>query len=361
MSGITLAIHLGVPLGIREALDLVLSPQKCEYLYRSPGHEDPGPLPRPVQVGPLMIQQVSHILYLSAAITEQPLVRQRVRKAQRLVAALLPILGARPLPPQVLDRIYSTSVAPALLYEQSTASATKRTRATLRREDTVMRAAIQATARMPHRPPILPAAMPRTVNRLLRVARVRYLGRVLRRPEGHPLRRASTLDLGRRNVGRPCFAFRDTVAQDMERLAEPPEGWPALLQSRLRTATYLRNVEPTENSSGEEDVHAMDFTAIHVEEEDWEGKTRVGAAGGHRYSGPHPPKENLTEKHRKCIICRVWKFTGNMSTNMETHMPELMKKKMTKARACELNAEPYKGGLRFWDASEFEEKLSNVR
>ncbi|KAK3916416.1 LINE-1 retrotransposable element ORF2 protein [Frankliniella fusca] len=52
-------------------LHLQLNPRKCEYLLRWPGWEDPDPdpLPRPIRIGGLEMQQVESLLYLGAFIS----------------------------------------------------------------------------------------------------------------------------------------------------------------------------------------------------------------------------------------------------------------------------------------------------
>ncbi|KAK3924607.1 Transposon TX1 uncharacterized 149 kDa protein [Frankliniella fusca] len=238
-------------------LHLQLNPRKCEYLLRWPGWEDPDPLPRPIRIGGLEMQQVESLLYLGAFISShlsrQGGVRHRVHRAQRTVAALLPTLREHTLPYAVLERLHATTILPAMAYELSTASDTQRSRATLRRENDVLLQAVLDTGRRPHLPPPgvrRPQAV--SVVRAVRKARISYLGHIRRRPPGYPLTIASRLDLGRKKVGRPCFTFSTSVAKDMARLPEPPGGWGGLLRDRRGLQGYLKGAVEEMDSSEDE-------------------------------------------------------------------------------------------------------------
>ncbi|KAK3907141.1 Transposon TX1 uncharacterized 149 kDa protein [Frankliniella fusca] len=230
---------------------LALNAHKCEYLVRQPGAA-PG-APRVAHLAGLDIPWVDQLVYLGALVTStlfrQPGIYHRVRKAQRTVAAILPALRAHPLPGSVLRRIHTTVVRPPIAYELSTGSDTQRTRASLRRADGVMRAALEGTAR-PGRPVPVPPA--RSITRAVREARVKFRGHIARRPAGHILPRALAFDLHRRKIGRPCFTFRTSLAADLARLPAPPEGWAALLEQKEALARYLRDVEPDVESSEED-------------------------------------------------------------------------------------------------------------
>ncbi|KAK3917572.1 Transposon TX1 uncharacterized 149 kDa protein [Frankliniella fusca] len=250
--------------GLRE-VGLQLNPRKCEYLVRQPAI-DPLPLPRPVRMAGLEIQRVAGIIYLGAHITNaldrQPVVYHRIRRSQRSLAALLPAIRERGLPLPVLDRLHTSIIRPSLEYELALASSTQRSRASLRRQDGVIREALRATALRvrPGRLPPPPPGPVRSASRGLRIARVAWRGHIERRPAGHPLRRALAFTLGRKKVGRPCFTFNTTLAEDMARYPPPPQGWPALFQDKAALARYLRDT-PTLVVSSDEEEEADDAPA----------------------------------------------------------------------------------------------------
>ncbi len=85
------------------------------------------------------------------------------------------------------------------------------------------------------------------------MARVAWRVHIKRRPAGHPLRCALDFTLGRKKVGRPCFTFNTTLAEDLARYPLPPQGWPALFLDKAALARYLRDTPTLVVSSDEEE------------------------------------------------------------------------------------------------------------
>ena len=132
----------------------------------------------------------------------------------------------------------------AMAYELCTVASTKQGRMSLKRQGGVMPAAIFKKRRNPRgRPPDLNRIRRATITSVVRQARVMYYGHILRRPEGHHLRRAMDLDLGRRKVGRPCFNFPTSLREDLARFSAPEEGWEVLPQQKRKAARYLCRVK----------------------------------------------------------------------------------------------------------------------
>ena len=69
-----------------------------------------------------------------------------------------------------------------------------------------------------------------SLSRAVRLARIHYAGHIARRPEGHLLQRVKDLRAPWCKVGRPCYTYSSTLAQDLAAGYDPPpiEGWPAL-------------------------------------------------------------------------------------------------------------------------------------
>ena len=127
------------------------------------------------------------------------------------------------MPPKLLHRFFKTIVLPACAYELATHASTKRGRTSLRREAGIMYRAMIATARNPAAGQGLTARHyhQASITRAVRHSRLRLQGHILRRPAGHPLRRALELDLGRKKVGRPCFTYNEAIQRDIS-LVPPP-------------------------------------------------------------------------------------------------------------------------------------------
>ncbi|XP_052131638.1 uncharacterized protein LOC127751707 [Frankliniella occidentalis] len=234
-------------------LTLEIKFAKSEYLFRKPAFDDPEPIPRPIAIGDVNLQQVEKIIYLGAAITNQldrrPIIKHRIQKTQRSAAVLLNSLRRHPLPISVIKRFHTSIILPATNYELATVSSTKATRSKLRRENAIIYKSLLATARPPH--VVIPANDAPSVNRSIRAARIMYRGHILRTPPGHPLRLAYDLNLGLKQ-GRPCYDYVKSLEQDMDRLPEPPEGWAELLLNKIATKNFLKETRDQDYSSEEE-------------------------------------------------------------------------------------------------------------
>ncbi|KAJ1528934.1 hypothetical protein ONE63_007303 [Megalurothrips usitatus] len=250
-----------IPLLQRFTMEINFS--ESELLVRQPGHTGEG-LPRQVRIAGHLFQQVRRIVCLGAVIGEgldrQPMVHQRIRRAQRGAAALLPTFHRHPLPVRLVYKLYRTIISPALSYELCTAASTVRSRATLQRESAVLLNGLLGTARG-GTPALTPQELGESsLARAVCRARIRYYGHIIRRPQGHILKSAFHLRLGWLMQGRPCFTYKDSLKRDLRRFPRPAEGWRRLLRSKaaaslhLQRAPFLDQQEEEEGTEVEGDV-----------------------------------------------------------------------------------------------------------
>lgn len=252
-------------------LGLEVNQAKCQILLRGPDAEPPQPGER-MDLGPIQVPRVESIVYLGSLITtglgRNTVVQHRTRKGAVSTASILPALQRNPLPVRLIARLFQAIVLPSAAYALSTASAVSQQRAHMRRRSNTMLTSMLATARRPRRG--LQELTPEQRRRLsltgaVRRLRVRYWGHVLRRPQGHPLRRALELDLGWKKVGAPCHTFLTSLMQYVRRLPPPPQGWDALATDKTALARYVDEVDQEFQSTGsEEDSEDEDRREVEV-------------------------------------------------------------------------------------------------
>lgn len=218
------------------AIGLTVNAKKSNILLRDP-IQCHSPLAEEVLINGKHIKVAATIkylgIYLSADLHRRGTVMHRIQAAYRTLYMLMPFLKRHRLPMDTLLHIYHTVIAPTALYGLKVATLVKRNRQSLRRMECAMIKLLGSIARQSvsvNDANIQSTLRHRTINRKIRIQRLKYWGHVSRRPGLHVLQRAMKYSIpGKKKVGRSIYTWNTSLQRDLRRTRD--RDWDATIRN----------------------------------------------------------------------------------------------------------------------------------
>ncbi|XP_058827778.1 uncharacterized protein LOC131687699 [Topomyia yanbarensis] len=155
--------------------------------------------------------------------------------------------------------IYNTVIAPAMLYGTKVSTLTKRSRQQLAKYEKLIVKDIWMNCRKcdNRKLNVRKELNGKTINRRVRVGRLKYYGHIIRRNNKHPLKLAYKMEFEKKKEGRPSYTWKDSLTQDFNKFNEiGGKQWEDLAKDKMKLKQKVEEIykmEDSEISDGEEE------------------------------------------------------------------------------------------------------------
>lgn len=194
-------------------------------------------------------------IFLTSKLNRRATTRQRCINATKASKVVVDFCRKFKPPWDIGKLIYKTVIAPAMTYGTKVATLTKRNRLQLSRYEKMIIKDIWRHCRKERKRKInvRKELTGRTINRRIRVGRIKYYGHIMRRESNHPLKLAYKLKFKKKKKGRPSFTWKKSLKMDLQRY-DININWQQLAKDKeklKRKAEEIYKNESSEISDGD--------------------------------------------------------------------------------------------------------------